>query len=490
MIGKITSLSLKSFLRSPAFSQNIATTVMMGIMGLYMSVSSIALGVAAPFFVDKISEQGDPEAIVGKYFLYLILYLFLTRLVFQNFGFKSLKNYILQPIKKSSIYHYILQKTALHWINLITLLGVVSYLISSSFSPEYKISVLNHGLVMVGLLYFSNYAAFLVDKHLNVNKVITGSIILLLLILNFLDIRGIIPLGLIFEFIFIQLTANLATAFVPIIAMIITYYACHNILKKVAYLEDEISETTISKDYLRPGIFSRFGRSGELMEMEFKLIMRNKRSRNLMYFSSLTFFIPFISIFDKNYDSFAWFIFLAIFTTGGFALSYGQLLLSWNSGHFDLLLTKMKSIKEIFKAKYYLQSAIIIAQSMILILHGFFKSEYFLLMPVMMFYNLGFVLFLYMLVASYNSKKIDTNKGAAMNYEGISMSLFIINIPLIAVPYVFYFTFNFLGYENFGIYLIGFLGLIGFVFHDKLIDISVALFKKNKYKIGNAFRTK
>ncbi len=489
MFGKITSLSLKSFLRSPAFNQNIGTTVMMGIVGLYMGLSSIALGAGAPFLADKLSKYGDPSSLIGKYFLYTIIYLFLGRLVFQNFGFKTLKKYILQPIKKSKIYHYILSKTAFHWINTITLIGIIAYLISSSFAPDYNVDVLNHGLVMIGLLYFTNYAAFLVDKYLNINKIVTGGLILLVVIINFLDIRGILPLGAGLEYIFNFLTGNIGLALLPLFATIVAYWGCHDVLKKVAYLEDEKSDSSITEVNLRSGIFSRFGRAGEMMEMEIKLILRNKRSRNMMYVIVMIFLYPFMSSID-TYNSMGWYMFIAIFTTGGFALTYGQLLLSWNSGHFDLLLTKMESIKEIFKAKYYLQCAIIIVQTMILIFYGFYKSEYFLLMPAMMFYNLGFVLFLYMILASYNSKKVDSNKGAAMNYEGFSMSLFLIIIPIMVVPIVLYHGCKYMGHPDLGIYLTALIGLIGFIFHDKLIDLSVALFKKNRYKIGTAFRTK
>jgi len=489
MFGKIISLSFRSFLRSPAFSQNLGTTIIMVLMGVYFGLCSIALGVVAPLIVMD-EEVSNPIGIIGKYFIYTIVYLLLMRLIFQNFGFKSLKKYILQPIKKSKIYHYILSKTLIHWMNVIPLLGILAYLVSCALSPDYPANVLHHGLVMIGLLVFSNYAAFLIDKYLSINKIITGAIILSVVVVNFLDIQGIIPLGDIFAKTFLMLTSNIGFAVIPIILSIIAYLASHNILTNIAYLEDTQDEGTITEVNLGNGLFSRFGRAGEMMEMELKLILRNKRSKNMMYVIGLIFLYPFLSIMGDQYNSIGWFMFIAIFTTGGFALTYGQLLLSWNSGHFDLLLTKMGSIKEIFKAKYYLQCIIVIAQGMLLILYGFYKTEYFLLMPAMTFYNLGFVLFLYMLLASYNSKKIDSNKGAAMNYEGFSLSLFLIIIPIMAVPLGLYFLCSYFGNANLGIYITAFIGIFGFVFHDKLIDISVALFKKNRYKIGTAFRTK
>lgn len=478
-------------MRSPAFSQNLATTIMMVLAGLYFGLSSIALGASAPFIFDELGEARDPELIIGKYFLYTFLYLFLTRLVFQNFGFKALKKYILQPIKKSKIYHYILTNTAFHWLNIIPLLGILAYLISASLAPNYNVNVLNHGIVLLGLLYFSNYFAFLIDKYLSINKVVTGALIFTVVLLNFLDIQGIIPLGIVFENTFGYLTSSIWLSIIPFIATIFAYLGSFNVLSKVAYLEDEKGDTSITEVNFHSGIFSRFGSAGEMMEMEVKLIFRNKRSKNMMYVLAMIFIYPFMSSITKSYDTMGWYVFIAIFTTGGFALTYGQLLLSWNSGHFDLLLTKMDSIKEIFQAKYYLQCCIIIAQSMVLILFGFYKSEYFLLMPAMMFYNLGVVLFMYMLLASYNSKKVDANKGAAMNYEGFSMSLFLIVIPIMIVPLLLYYGCKYsLGNADIGIYLTALIGLLGFIFHDKLIDISVRLFKKNRYKIGTAFRTK
>jgi len=478
-------------MRSPAFNQNLGTTIIMMLVGLYFGLCSVAIGASAPFIVEKMDLEGNPESIIGKYFLYTFLYLFLTRLVFQNFGFKALKKYILQPIKKSKIYHYILVNTSFHWLNIIPLLGILAYLLSASLAPNYNVNVLNHGLVLIGLLYFSNYFAFLIDKYLSINKVVTGGLILAVVLLNFLDIQGIIPLGIVFENIFSSLISSIWLAIIPAIATILAYLGSFNVLFKVAYLEDEKSDTSITEVNFQSGIFSRFGRAGEMMEMEIKLIFRNKRSKNMMYVLGMIFLYPFMSSISDTYNSMGWYVFIAIFTTGGFALTYGQLLLSWNSGHFDLLLTKMDSIKEIFQAKYYLQCAIIIVQSMILIFFGFYKSEYFLLMPAMMFYNLGVVLFMYMLLASYNSKKVDANKGAAMNYEGFSISLFLIIIPIMVLPLLLYYGCKYsIGNADIGIYLTALIGLLGFIFHDKLIDISVALFKKNRYKIGTAFRTK
>jgi len=490
MFLKILSNSWKSFLRSPAFSQNLATTIMMGLFGLYFLVCFLALGAGAPFIMKEVAPDANGPMLIGRYFMYFIIYSFLMRLIFQNFGFKSLKQYILQKVPKKTIFHYLLFKTGLSPMNIIPFIGIAAYLVSAQYAPDYNINILTHGLVMVGLLFASNYKAFLFDKQLSINKVVTGIIIAAVIIINFLDYKGILPLGDLLEWLYSFFVTNIGTAIIPFIGAIVTYFLSFKSLTNVAYLEDDGASNTVTSLNLKSGLFSRFGKAGELMEMETKLILRNKRSRNMLFMIPFMFIYPLIIHSSDGMESIGWKMFVAIFCTGGVAMTYGQLLLSWNSDHFDLLLTKMTSIREIFKAKYLLQCFVILIQGSIMILWGFYRTEYFYLMPAMTFYNIGVVLFMYMLLASYNSKKIDAKKGAMMNSEGMSIALFLIIIPIMIIPLAFYFGFGAIGQHKIGVFLLALLGVVGFIFHNRLIDISVNLFKKNRYKIGKAFRTK
>lgn len=491
MFGKILSLQWKSFLRSPAFSQNLATTIIMGIVGVYFALVFLGLGFIAPKIITDVAPEADGPIFFGRYFMYFLIYSFLTRLIFQNFGFADLRQYILQRVPKSTIFHFMLTKSALHWINIMTLLGIGAYLVSAHYDETFNFSLIRHGLVLVGLLYLTNYKAFLFDKQLSINKKLVGTIILIIAVVTFLDIKGYIPLGDGLEYIYGLLVSNIFLAMAPMIGAIVCYGWTYRTLQNVAYLEDEVGSTDATPITIGSGLWSRFGEAGEMMAVETKLILRNKRSKNMMYIVPLMAIYPLI-IHGQGNDmgSMGWMMFVAIFCTGGYAITYGQLLLSWNSGHFDLLQTKMQSIKEIFKAKYYLQCVIVICQTLPMILWGFYKFEYFYLMPAMMFYVLGVVLFMYMLMASYNSKKVNTNAGAAMNYEGFSLGLFLIIIPIMLLPMALYYGFDALGHPMAGVFLTGLIGLVGFVFHDKLLDVSVALFKKNRYKIGAAFRSK
>jgi len=484
MLKQVIHLSWKSFVRCPAFTQNLGTTIIMGLFGLYFAVIFLAMGAMIPFAFEDSNRLADATNVVGGFYLYGLLYLLIMRVVFQNFGFPLFKQFILQRIKKSSIYHFVLMRSIWNWMNSIPLLAILAYLISASLNENFQISIWIHGLVMIGMLYLTNYLAFLIDKYLNINKVLVGGILASLLLLTFLDVKGYISLFPIFEHIYEWLTDTIATAIIPFILTMVAYVFSFKFLKDRAYLEDNEEVAVTNMLGVRKGLFSKFGRVGTLMELELKLIMRNKRSKSQMTMMCLFIFYPLLI----RGQSVFMLLFVSIFITGAFALTYGQLLLSWNSDHFDLLLTRMSSLKEIFTAKYYLQIISIVISALVTLIYGFYKFEFFYLIPVAALYNIGVVTFMYMLMASYNSKKIDISKEATMNYEGLSVGLFLIIIPIFIIPIGIMLLANYFEMYSIGIAAIGLIGLLGFVFRDRMIDICVNLFKKNRYKIGAAFR--
>lgn len=484
MFNHIISLSWKSFTRNPAFGQNLGTTIVMGLFGLYFGFIFVALGAAIPFAFGESEKLVAGPNIVGGYYLYGLIYLLFIRIIFQNFSFPLFRQYCLQRIKKSSIYHFVLIRSLWNWMNGIPVLAISAYLIASTFKEGYNINLLTTSLVMIGALYFTNYVAFLLDKYLSFDKKIAGVIIALLLLLTFLNFKGYISLLPIFQSIFSFLVESVIQSLIPLVLMMISYFFSFTFLSNCAYLEDQGSVSDASLIGVKKGLFSKFGKVGNLMELEMKLIMRNKRSRTQMFILLFLFLYP----LSFRGESLPMLIFMAIFTTGGFALTYGQLLLSWNSDHFDLLLTRMGSIKDIFRAKYYLQILSIALTSLVMVWYGFYQVAYFYLIPIAALFNIGVVTFMYMFLASYNSKKIDANKGAAMNYEGMSIALFLIMIPIFVIPAALILLGMYFDMEMMGLIGIGVLGLIGIVFHERLIDASVNLFKKNRYKIGAAFR--
>jgi len=106
----------------------------------------------------------------------------------------------------------------------------------------------------------------------------------------------------------------------------------------------------------------------------------------------------------------------------------------------------------------------------------------------MLFFNVSFSLFAYLLLASYNSLRVDPNEGSAFSFSGFGAAHYLIGIPIVGVPCLLYWLGALVGGKIGGILLISLIGIIGIVFHKAFIQFCVNNFKRNRYKISAAFR--
>ena len=105
-----------------------------------------------------------------------------------------------------------------------------------------------------------------------------------------------------------------------------------------------------------------------------------------------------------------------------------------------------------------------------------------------MLFNIGASLFFYMYIANYNSKKIDTEKGGVFNFEGFGAAHYLIMIPIMFLPMLISLIFWLWDLTYWGLLTVGLIGLVGILFHEKILDWLVSEFKKKKYSIAEAFR--
>ena len=382
-------------------------------------------------------------------------------------------------------------KSLRSFFNYLPLLIIVPFAIKTVANMEGSLVMVNFLVLFIGWIILNNFLSFLLDRYLKTKSWMTILITTLLLVVLYLDFNGIIGLQQALLPVVEFFLNSPFLSLLPFLLAIFVYFILYKLMIGYLYLEDFLEDKRVSEvKPLSLGIFNRFGEAGKIMELESKLIWRNKRSKSILYISLLFLLYPLIFL-GNDATQFMWFkLFLGLFVTGAFALNYGQLMLSWNSPHFDLLLSRGFKIEHIFQAKYYLLTISCLVLFIFAMLYGFMDRSFWIIIPVMLLFNMGVSIFLYMLMASYNAKRIDPSKGAMFNYEGIGAEHFLIMIPLIFLPYFLYLPFALLGYENMGIAFIGFIGLLGFIFHQRLIQVATKLFHKNKYRISAAFRKK
>jgi hypothetical protein len=91
---------------------------------------------------------------------------------------------------------------------------------------------------------------------------------------------------------------------------------------------------------------------------------------------------------------------------------------------------------------------------------------------------------------SKNKKRIDLQKSALGNMQGTSATQFLIILPLMAVPCLLYFGLKMLISFEVAIAALIFLGTLGFIFRNRLLDRITAIYRTKKYGMIAGFSEK
>jgi len=178
----------------------------------------------------------------------------------------------------------------------------------------------------------------------------------------------------------------------------------------------------------------------------------------------------------------------AVFVAGAFSLNYGTLLFSWNSMHFDLLLSRMHNIEDYIRAKYYILAGSTILFTLIGLPYMFLSVNFYLMVLAVGLFGLSVIPMIYVLFSLYNSKKMDPNEGGAFSTSGFGVMHFVIMIPVIVIPSLIFYGSNLLFGKPWGMLLIALTGLICMMVMNPFIRWAVREFQSRKYILNEAFR--
>lgn len=234
----------------------------------------------------------------------------------------------------------------------------------------------------------------------------------------------------------------------------------------------------------------KFGVVGELINLEVKLILRNKRPRSLLLLSIL--FLSYGLVFyrgeraEKISDGLLFG--LGIFMTGAFSINYGQFIFSWQGSHFDFTNTRPFSMRHYLESKYWLLSTVIFICFLLTIPYVYFGWKILIMNGAMMLFNMGVNVYIIMNMGMWDPQKINLSKGSAFNWEGVGAAQWLMGLPLVLSPFVIYLPFSLLGYPNAGILMVALVGLVGIILHPYLLNLTAKRLLSKKYSIAAGFR--
>lgn len=486
MYRRLIQLEFKNFFRNPQFGANLGMKILMFFGMAYFSF----LFVAMPFllyFLAKKKLHTDPLLIFCKYFIYYWAFDLILRYFLQQMPTQNIKPFLTVGITKKKLVNYTIVKVLFNffnWGNLLFLLPFAGLLI---YDGGYSvIHVLMFTIGIFAIFYFNNFLNIL----LNGKDIIVISVFGLMALFGILEYFKVIELSHYSEKIFYSFYQYTGAFLIPIIMAFTAGYFAYRLIYINFYLDKGLELKKAEGKTENIDFLNRYGVMGTFINNDIRLLKRSKAAKSALT-ASVFFLFYGLLIFSKGYDNSFMQLFMGIFVTGGFMLMFGQRVPSWDSSYYPLMMTQNVPYKEYLKGKW---SLIIIGISVSIILASgylFISWEFYLTVIAAGLYNLGVNSYITLLAGAFNKKPIDLNsksKSFGAGGNNFNMKIMLLMLPQMVLPMGVFAVVKYF----FGIYpavaSLGILGIIGFLFRDKIFDYIVKVYKTQKYSTLDAFK--
>lgn len=392
-------------------------------------------------------------------------------------------------IKRSTVIHYLLGKTAISFFNFLPLFFFLPFsivLLIEGYDPLHVIC----WFFAMGLLEFClNYLNFLLNKN---NAVFYGLAILLTAAigLNYFGVFDITEYGGIF---FNKIYNQPIAILIPGLLLVLLYRRNYAFVRKGFYLDDAVSKKI--KDVKSEDLnwVNRFGDIAPFLKNDIKLIRRNARPRQVMLMSFLFLFYGLIFYTQEVYMNMPGFIaFASIFVTGGFLLTFGQLVPSWDSEYYKLLMSQNISYRKYLESKWYLMVFAVAVSFILSTPYLYFGWKIFGMIAAGALFNIGLNSYITLFGGALNRQPVELNVKAKAfsNTQGFNPTQLLIALPKMVGPIlIFYIPYKLINFQA-GLIALALSGVLGIVFKNFFFNIIERTYQKGKYKTIAAFDEK
>jgi len=488
MIQKFLYLEWKAFTRSASFATNLELKILMGFVAAYFILIFLALGVLTFYILEK--ENFDPIATVNKFMIYYVLMDLVTRLLVQKIPVLNIRPMLIFPIKKSMIVHFSLGKTVLSFFNLIHGFFIIPFSVVLIIEGYDAVSVLLWFVAIFSLFYINNFINIILSNKDNLFAIF----LVLVAILAGLHYYGYFNITD-YSAPFFDAIFNTYWAFlIPVFALIFLYYFTFLYFKRNLYLDAGLAtKHDIAKTEDLTWL-NQFGTIGTFLKNDIKLIKRNKRSKTTVGLSVMFLFYGLLVFTNgiEAYNNPMMHILAGILVSGGFLITFGQFVPSWDSAYYQLMMTQNIPYKGYLSSKWWLMVIATIVSTTIASFYLYFGWQIYLTIIVGAIYNIGVNSHLVLLGGAYTKTPIDlsSGQGAFGDKKAFNVKTMIISIPQLGLPVLLFWLGSKYASPNVGLALVATLGILGFALKNKAFSLIEKVYKTEKYATIAAYKQK
>jgi hypothetical protein len=474
------------FRRAPSFEKELGVNIFLGILALFTLATLMSLAFLLPNLLTESLEITEPITFVNSILVYYFLGELFMRYFLQKVPVLDIEPYLNLPITRNKITSFILGKSLISIYNIISLLLIMPFAVKLVF-PEYGYAGTIAWTASVFFISMSLHFFNILFKKRLENMPWVWAIILLLATTNYLlksyiGIDTLAPVGGLIN----SIAEMPKLTLIPLSSLLLLSYFSYKLFNENLYLE-ELANTTSSNDngysdrlkFLDNGELSR-----SLVLQEVKLIVRHKRTKSILILSLLMVGYGFV-IFgnDKYVESPSVYLIIGVLMSGVFTISYAQFLWSWNTNQMDYFFTRPISLNLWLKSRYQLLINATFFSTLLVLPYSYFGWDILLVLLAGACYNIGINIPMIMRLAMWGAKPIDLNKGSIMNYQGTGAAQWVMALPMLICPYIFYLPIYFLLGHIAGLASVSIAGIIGYSFRDLIINQLVKKLRAMKYKL-------
>lgn len=493
MYSYLISQKWKRTFRSGFFSQGIGVKLLLFFMMIYFGGSFLLLGIFLPELLGNAFPNEELLShVFASFFLYYLLMDLSLRFFLQELSVISIRHYLILPIKKSRVVHFLLQGSIFSFFNLVPLFFLIPFAIKTISSENGTLEAVIWFCSMFLFCLSNHYLAIYVKRILAVNQKVFMAFAALVIGIVLADAFQWFSLRELSKFLFAGFSSSYFLIIIPIASFLALYFLNFKFLIHHTQLDlwTHKNENSVINTERFSFIESK-GAVGQMLANELKLIIRNKRTKSVLFMNVLVLFFGLYFYLNPDFEGQAsWYLFCGIFMTGMFLINYGQFLIGWEGAYFDGILTRSYSLMDFFKAKFLLMAVSCVISYILISPYIYFGMDVFLAHSAAFLFNLGFNSFFILFAATYNKKKIDLSQGSAFNYQGTSTIQFLIAIPTMVLPFLIFISFKVFWGDNAGFIGVGAFGLLSLAFSKLWLKGIVENFKEKKYINAAGFREK
>lgn len=482
----------KKTVRSSIWQKSLALNIMMGFFAFILFAEALVISIVIANKWHEIAKNDYPLPEFYKVVAYYFAGMFMFRFFMQSLPVLEVRPYQHLPVKKSMLIHYVLGNGILNLFNLLALVFFIPFTIAQVSYYHGAMIALGWLVAMLSTELTLNFLVIYMKKQLVSNLKVVSLMLAIIAAIGLGDYFGWYSFSKLVAGLIDGMVQHPPLLIVPVVLLVFAYTLNYRFLKARLYME-EISGKK-AEDYSQPGqvgYLKKFGLIGEIIGVDIKLYLRNKRTKSILYMSPLflgygLFFYP-----NPQYSQDGGFmIFVGIFISGMMMLNYLQYAFAYEGNYFDLLITSGINFKEYIRAKMFFATVITVVCFIITLPYGWFGLNILFINTACFLFNLGILLPVALYFATYNKKSLVLSRGSAFNYQGVGASHWLIMLPAFIVPLFIYLPFYWFGNPEVGLIVLGSVGLIGLAFRKYFTQIIHNNLLERKYIMSQGFREK